>query len=81
MSHEQQRSPASLKPAIGRFFIGSSVGAMVAALPILYGSSPALTPIHLGIVAGLVLLCGGLASLWGSAFLNALIRTFDSTGL
>jgi hypothetical protein len=81
MSFEDQRSPSSPLPAIKRFLAGSTVGVMVAALPLLYGASPTITPINLGIVAGLVLLCGSLASLWGHHFINALIRTFDSTGL
>lgn len=68
-------------PTLRRFFGGAIGGGAITALPLLYGASPSLTPTQWGLAAGLVLLCGLLASVWGRHFMNSLIRTFDSTGL
>jgi hypothetical protein len=63
-----------------RFLGGSALGIFMVLIPFLL-SSVELNLINIGVASLLVVSCGVLSSLFGTRFINALIRSLESSGL
>jgi hypothetical protein len=66
--------------AVYYFAGGAAIGLFMISVPYWF-SSIEMTPLHVGVAAGLVFLCGLLASIFGARFIEALAQALTSSGL
>lgn len=79
-SEETDLKQHSIANVIYRFLGGAALGVFMVLIPFLL-SSVELNWLTVGVASLLVALCGVLASLFGTRFINALVRSLESSGL
>jgi len=67
----------SLTKGLFRFLGGAACGAFLVSIPGLYGASVDWGLLQIGIATLMVIASGGLATLWGEKFIDAVMRTLN----